>query len=37
MFGPFILGFALCLAAFGMWVQRNADRQRMLEDLDRNG
>lgn len=37
MFGPFVLGVALCLAAFGMWVLRNADRQRMLEDLDRNG
>lgn len=37
MFGPFVLGFTLCIAGFFLWVLRNADRERMLEDLDRNG
>lgn len=36
MFGPFVLGFALCIAGFGLWVLRNADRERMREHLDRN-
>ncbi len=37
MFGPFVLGLALSIAGFFLWVLRNADRERALQDLDRNG
>ena len=37
MFGPFVLLFGLGIAGFFLWVLRNADRQRMLKDLDRKG
>ena len=37
MFGPFVLLFGLGIAGFFLWVLRNADRQRMLNDFDRKG
>ncbi|CAG9185739.1 hypothetical protein LMG32289_06083 [Cupriavidus pampae] len=37
MFGPFVLVFGLGIAAFFLWVQRNAEREEQLRDLDREG
>ncbi|HVI89407.1 MAG TPA: hypothetical protein VM659_13970 [Dongiaceae bacterium] len=35
MFGPFVLLLGLGIAGFFLWVLRNADRQRLLEEQDR--
>lgn len=35
MFGPLVLVLSLGIAGFSLWVLRNADRQRALEEWDR--